>query len=54
MQVLICNVFGLKMPVHAPNGGFGGFYPKWEQSHRDPQKASRCCAEARHMCRTDR
>jgi len=27
MQVLIFNAFGLKMPIHAPNGGFGGFTP---------------------------
>jgi len=28
MQVLIHSVFGLKMPIYAPNGGFfwGGFY----------------------------
>jgi len=51
MQVLTFNVFGMTMPIHAPNGGFfwggGEFAPKWEQSHRDSQQAP-SCAEARH------
>jgi len=40
MQVLIFNVFGLRMPIHAPNGWcFLGFYPRnGEQSHRYPKR----------------
>ena len=40
MQVLIFNVFGLKMPIHAPNGCFFlGFCPlNGEQSHRYPKR----------------
>ena len=48
MQVLIFNEFGLKMPIHAPNGGFKRFYLlNGEQSHHDSQMAPPC-AEARH------
>jgi len=49
MQVLICNEFGLKMPIHAQNGIFweGILVINGEQSHRGPQRATPC-AEARH------
>jgi len=37
--VLIFNVFGLKIPIHTPYKGFGGFYPiNGKQSHRDPKR----------------
>jgi len=48
MQVLIFNELGLKMPIHALSGGFGGILPlNGKQSHHDPQKTLPC-AEAGH------
>jgi len=49
MQVLIFNEFGLKMPIHAPNGGFyGDFTPEMGSVTSRPHKVSPC-TEARHM-----
>ena len=37
--VLIINMFGMKMPIHAKMGFLGGFYPlNGEQSHHDPKR----------------
>jgi len=48
MQLLIFNEFGLKMPIHAPNGGFWGIlFPKLGAISPRPQKAP-SCAETHH------
>ena len=44
MQVLIFNVFGLKMPIHAPNGGFWGILShKWRAVISQPPKGISLC-----------